>query len=458
MRIWWVSEIYSHGFFVIPLSAYLVWKKKSELFYLPIRLSYYPIPLIVVSIITYIIGVAGDIKLFQHIGVFSMLPLTLWLGLGNEVSKVIVFPLAFMLFAIPFGEEFIPILQQITADISVSMLKAIGIPIYRNGLYIEIPNGRFIVAEACSGIRFFVGATVFGALYAYIIYRDRIKQYIFFVFAMVTSIIANSIRVSVIILIGYFSDMQYATGADHLIYGWLFFAIIIILLILIGNRWADNNPKRITKEKNEEIEHGLKGRTLLISLMSVIAIYFLLQIWHVKIINYKEYIIKESQTTGTVQMPVLSKDWSPEFLGASDVVSKKYLDKNSRSIEYYNVYYKYNTPNSELISSMNRIFDPKAWTVKSASVINIYRSNKTISAQMLYLAGANGNYRLIIYWYEVNNIFTYNKIIAKIYQTLDILTGNRGSGRIVIYSTQYSDEEKDDTSYQLINFTKNHTL
>ena len=104
-EIWWLSEIYTHGFFIIPISIYLIWSKRSQLSHQPVRPSCLPIPIIIFSSLIYIIGYAGDIKLFQHVGAFSILPLTIWLVLGNDLSKIILFPLAFILFSIPISAE-----------------------------------------------------------------------------------------------------------------------------------------------------------------------------------------------------------------------------------------------------------------------------------------------------------------------------------------------------------------
>jgi len=169
----------------------------------------------------------------MHLALFSLLPTLIWFAIGNKAAWHIVFPLFFMMFSIPIGEELIPFLQEVTADLSVYFLGLTGVPLFRSGLYIEIPEGRFLVAEACSGISFFIASIVIGNLYAHMNLHSPVRRILFVGLAILYPILANAIRVYGIILTGHLTDMQHAVGADHLIYGWFFFAMVIIILVLI---------------------------------------------------------------------------------------------------------------------------------------------------------------------------------------------------------------------------------
>jgi exosortase len=47
-------------------------------------------------------------------------------------------------------------------------------------------------------------------------------------------IVANWVRAYLIILMGYLSSMRLAVGVDHLIYGWIFYAAVMLLLLWVG--------------------------------------------------------------------------------------------------------------------------------------------------------------------------------------------------------------------------------
>ena len=42
-----------------------------------------------------------------------------------------------------------------------------------------------------------------------------------------------------IVLLGHYSGNRLAVGVDHLIYGWVFFGIVIGIMFFIGSRWAE---------------------------------------------------------------------------------------------------------------------------------------------------------------------------------------------------------------------------
>lgn len=448
-RVWWVSEIYTHGFFILPITAYFVWRKRHELAEQSPKPAYIAlIPLFSAGFI-YILGLAGDISLFQHAAIFTILPLTIWLLFGTKIAKTILFPLFFILFSIPFGEEFIPLLQKITADNSVWLLRLVDIPVYRNGLYIDIPNGRFVVAEACSGVRFFVGSAVFGAIYAYISYAYKIKQFIFFIIALIIPILANSIRVSAIILIGYFSDMKYATGVDHLVYGWIFFAIVIVLLIFIGNLWSDQvfqKERKVIKDSESDLRDNLR-----LPFLFVFGIYFLIILWASVIELHKQEYEQLALKIETEIQGLGDESWKPIFNGASIITNAKYLAENEQSIEYFSAFYKYNTTNTELISSENRIYSPEAWTLKSSKNIHLKLSEDKDTDALLYsLVGTNQEYRLVLFWYEIGMFKTSSKVFIKLAQSYEALFGKPGGGRIVIYSTKYQEDNKETSIRSLI--------
>ena len=205
--IWWGNEIFNHCFFVLPTTAYLIYLKRDSLFSNNIKPTLLPLFAIVPLCVLYVVGRVGDIQLFMHIATFTLLPVLIWTIIGHNAAKSILFPLVFLLFAIPVGEQLIPFLQEITADGSVTLLKMVGVPLYRNGLYIEIPAGRFLVAEACSGVSFFIVSIVIGSLFSYLSFVSPTKKVVFVTISVFLPVVANIIRVFGIIYIAHKTDM-----------------------------------------------------------------------------------------------------------------------------------------------------------------------------------------------------------------------------------------------------------
>jgi EpsI family protein len=133
----------------------------------------------------------------------------------------------------------VPVLQHFTADFAVGGLKLFGIPVFADGLMIEIPEGNFEVVEACAGLRFLIASIVFGCFFATVVYHRKLRRIIFISMAVLIPILANDLRVLGLILLAHVEGSSAAVEADHVIYGWVFFTLITLLLTAVGITFAD---------------------------------------------------------------------------------------------------------------------------------------------------------------------------------------------------------------------------
>jgi exosortase/archaeosortase family protein len=134
-------------------------------------------------------------------------------------------------------------LQHFTAGFIDIGLEALGIPHYVDAFTIEIPEGMFYVAEACAGLRFLIAAVAFGALYGFLTYRTVGRRLGFLAASIVVPILANGIRALGIVVAGHLIGSAEAAAADHIIYGWGFFSVVIVLLALAGLPFRQDGPK-----------------------------------------------------------------------------------------------------------------------------------------------------------------------------------------------------------------------
>ena len=169
--------------------------------------------------------------------------------LGISVSRQIAFPLAFLLLSVPIGDFMMPKLMEWTAWFTVLALRASGIPVYQEGLQFVIPSGNWSVVEACSGIRYIIASVTVGTLFAYLNYVTLRRRLIFIAISFIVPVIANWLRAYMIVMIGHLSGNKLAVGVDHLIYGWVFFGIVIMAMFAIGARWSENAPADSRKQK-----------------------------------------------------------------------------------------------------------------------------------------------------------------------------------------------------------------
>lgn len=432
VSVWWRSDTFNHCFMVLPFASYFIWQQRAAL------LAQTPAPSLLGSmavagcILLVIVGRAAHIEVIQHIGVFALLPGMLWSVFGWKVVRQIWFSLLFMLFAIPVGEELVPTLQNITADISLYFLQLINIPIFRDGLYIMVPNGSFVVAEACSGISFFIACIMIGTAYAYMNFVSRFRAVLFVVFSVLLPIIANGLRVFGVIYIGHSTNMQYAVGADHLIYGGVFFAFIVILLLIVGHFMSDGH--RVWHNTIEAIDPAWHGylnrfRAALAFLPLVLAALILALI-----------SMQASKTTfaldgvNVARVDAISDEaahWAPQFAAADSY----YLGSDlATGASIYQAVYQTNQPGKELIYWSNRLYDVDAWSIKGEFSYTVAGLG---DIAILNLASTTHPARLLAYWYTVPGMNTSNKYFAKLQQALNVLTLRPSGGALTAISLSY---------------------
>ena len=443
--IWMSSDVFNHCLFVLPGTLYLIYLKRSELDVSEVKPNYFVLVLCVGSLILYAIGLAGNVQLFMHVATFTFLALSIWAIIGNRLAYKILFPLVFILFCIPIGEELVPALQEVTADMSMVMLKWSGIPVYRSGLYIEIPQGQFLVAEACSGISFFIASIVIGSLYAYLNMRSAKRRTVFVAISILFPVIANAIRVFGIILTAYLTDMEYAAGADHLIYGWIFFSLVIVCLLGIGELIRDKQVTTATNQIETTPSAVLSGKTCYLATSSIIALMLLFLVWFTSINNQLNVPATEHNLSAKLvaeqeaSAASYASAWKPEF--NQPYQEFQFLRQlNGVPVDVYLVWYP--KGQGELINTENRLYPEKAWTLESKYGFQL---NDGQGMDLSVIVNPQGT-RLLSYWYVIDGKLFTNNRKAKLYEIYKILMGSYiGSGLIAISQTTDNVSVKKDT-------------
>ncbi len=239
VRIWWDSSTYSHCLLLVPIIGWLVHQRREEVARLE-PVGWWPSLLWTAGgALLWLLGELGGIALFRHAGLIVMLQGAVAATLGEQVTRGLLFPLFYMFFLVPFGEELVPPMQTITAKLSMIFLGWHGIPAHIEGVFITTPNGYFEVAEACSGVKFLVAMVAYSVLVANICFKSWTRRIIFLVVALIVPIIANGIRAYGTIAIAEKTGIEFAASFDHIVYGWLFFGAVMLLVMAIGWRFFD---------------------------------------------------------------------------------------------------------------------------------------------------------------------------------------------------------------------------
>lgn len=241
-RLWWTSTTFGHCLFIGPVIAWLVWQRRSELAVIT-PIAWAPGLLIVaMGGFGWLLGAAGGVALARHLGLIVMLQGAVVTLLGPAVARGLLFPLLYAYFLVPFGEGLERPLQHVTVATILPLLQLAGVSAQVDGVLITIPNGYFEVAEACSGAKFVIAMLAYGVLVANVCYISWRRRIAFMAMALAVPVLANGLRAFGTIYAAHLTSVEAATGFDHIVYGWIFFGIVMALVLAIGWRWFDRDP------------------------------------------------------------------------------------------------------------------------------------------------------------------------------------------------------------------------
>jgi exosortase A len=239
---WWDSSTYTHILLIPPILAWLVALRWSELRRLTPRAWWPGLGLVAGGLLVWLAGAVTGINFASQLGAVMLLQAATALLLGPRVVAGSLFPLGYMLFLVPFGDELVPALQAVTADMAVALTHASGVPAQIDGVFIDTPVGLFEVAEACSGAKFLIAMVALGTLVAHLCFASWRRRAAFMAAAVVVPVLANGVRAWGTIYIAQSQGLAFAAGFDHIVYGWVFFAIVIAVLLGAAWPWFDRSP------------------------------------------------------------------------------------------------------------------------------------------------------------------------------------------------------------------------
>lgn len=437
--IWQHSNTYGHGFLILPVALWLIHRKKHLLAQVDAQPSILALFFLGAASIFWFISVLSYINVIEQFALFSLFVILTWAFFGWKIVLSLKFPLAFIYFSIPIGDFLIPYLQIVTADISVYMISILGIPVFRDGMYIQIPNGNFVVAEACSGIRFLISTITIGTLYSYLNFTKLYKQILFVVICLVVAVIGNGLRAFLMILIGHLSNMQAAVGFDHLVYGWVFFSIILVAIFVIGHYMTDpeSNTEEVPSENITKAKQKLPSVTFTTVALLLLCLGPLLKYKYehnVLLLTESKTEPKATQSTLTLNAQAkFNKNWLPIFPEADEIYTSVLTPT---TVDIFIAKYKVENDSKEIISYKNRFFDANEWSLKSMStneLVDIH-GNK-IPYNSLTIVTMNGDERKLRIIYKVNDALSANQLKFKLLQLFNKIMMTDLGGEVIVLSS-----------------------
>lgn len=236
---WWNSSTYNHILLVPVIIAWLLWQRRETALGLPPKPSPWGLVATALAAFVWVLGAFSGFDLLRQAGVVGLLPATALLLLGPRVFAAVLFPMVYFAFLVPFGDELVPPLQMITAKITIALVRLTEVPAVIDGVFIDTPAGLFEVAEACSGVKFLIAMVALGVLVANQCFISWRRRGLFLALCIIAPILANGVRAWATVFAAQYVGAERAAGFDHIVYGWIFFALVIAAILALSWRYFD---------------------------------------------------------------------------------------------------------------------------------------------------------------------------------------------------------------------------
>jgi len=242
----WSTEEQSQGPIVLAICAWLIWRAWGRIDDVGAGA---PRPfagwlLVAVGLLIYVFGRSQRILSAQTLSALLMLPGIVLLLRGPRQLRAAAFALFFMIFMIPLPATFVDAITQplklAVSSVASTILFAVGYPIARTGVILQIGQYQLLVADACAGLHTLFSLEAMGLLYLNVVRHTSLLRNVMLAILIVPiSFAANVIRVMVLALITYHFGDEAGQGFLHGFAGLVLFmtALMFIIATDTGLRW-----------------------------------------------------------------------------------------------------------------------------------------------------------------------------------------------------------------------------
>jgi len=445
VSIWNSSETFAHGYAILPISLWLIWRRRERFGQIPA--SPYTPALLLLALLGagWLAGHMGDVSVVMQYCFVAMIPTAALALFGPRLAGAFAFPLLFLLFAVPFGEIFVEPLIHLTADFTVWAVQATGIPVLRNGTRFDLPTGSWSVVEACSGIRYLISSITLGSLYAYLTYSSNRRRAVFIALSIVVPIVANGLRAYMIVMIGHYSSMEHATGVDHLVYGWLFFGLIMFIMFWLGSFWRQDDQPAPVAPRSDAAAGAQAGAGAARLMPMAVAVIVVLALWPAfsainARANHNPAPVQLAEPAIRLDQAAGFPDWQVRFMEPDARLLRTWqVPGADRPVRLEVLYYRNQDKQKGLISSVNRLTgDKDAFHPVSGSIRSETLGGRTLPLRETVLSSRDGK---LLVWQSmwVNGDYLTSNVAGKLRQAQGRLLFGGDDGALVLLAAPYND-------------------
>lgn len=314
---------------------------------------------------------------------------------------------------IPVWELALPTLQQMTVVASTLPLRVAGIPVYVEGSTVWMVNGTFEIVDGCSGKRFLIVAVALAGILNLAEGLSRRRSFALVALAAGSAIVGNWLRVTVIMLVGYLTDMDhYLVRVEHFSFGWVMFALFLVPPVLLARRFLAteapaSHPVGLHADALRQSGRGLP--IVFFGIATCLAPVALLLSAHATPAAGTACRWSPPALPSSSRVARIDTTWQPEYSGAVGTTRAALKTADGVLLEYFSATYARQARGSELVSYDNRLSGRMKQDKKRA----LYAGNTRIA--LLEVSSATGEVWHVAYINRVGDFWTSSDLVAQLY-------------------------------------------
>ncbi len=431
--LWLQSSSHHHGALVAPIALWMILERPR----VTPSTNILSIAGVFIACALWLAGNAAGVALIEQVAFVSLLIAGAGAIFGGAAMKQWAAPLLFLYFMVPFGAVLIPPMQMATANAVVTMLGAVGMPVSLDGILIRTPAGLFEIAEACAGLNFLLAALMIASIYACQFLRTSNARLHFILLAVIVALFANFLRVFLLIAIATVTEMKIAVGPDHLVFGLIFYGVVLAALIWIGERTRRREPAGVERTPSMMFKpwRSLVAFSALLPIAA--ASLYASEIVNAPVDRNAPSALSPLNAPGW-RILAAPANWRPP-INADRLSGATYVSRDG-TVYASMSYFTHDRPENEIITYNNRAWDGADWRRIGTAEEMVYMFGSAQMTPIDLLAGPEGRRLAAItaYWRGGDVFFEPSKF--KTAQLFDKIKGHNPEGGVIILAASYQSD------------------
>lgn len=303
-------------------------------------------------------------------------------------------------------------LVSLSASVVGYAVGLLNIPAVIDGSSIFIPFGHIVIADGCSGMRYLIIALAIGYLIGYL--NDYSEKYLIptLAIAALLALATNWLRIFILILVGYKTEMQSSLMHQHDTFGWILFALVCMPALYLAPV-----RERSTRINVSNLQPSIRQIAVTFLLLSTGPIIYWLQPTPTRsadnvLLNLPTRHQTLNSIAGYKELAVtLSAEEFPPGIQQIVAVGDAVISINNRQ--------RLNR-GQKLVPYLGELDPQEQWSQQGSSIAGL-----PVAGSAAIVRNKIDNLQIAqIRWFQVGNYHTADSTSAKLLQLPALITGN----------------------------------